>query len=179
MNYARHLGAVLASLACFTACDSPGVGVSSVPPPPPPPPPVVNGEITIKSLSPQPGTTVAVRDCSASVGYFRICTDELQMTFEVRVDQDISDASLIVSFGTCATAISSPIPIAADTPISVSMPVLELSHSGPLHDGVDAALLCELPALTTNMVVRVWVPGRPSRAVLTREFANSYTFAMP
>jgi hypothetical protein len=67
----------------------------------------------------------------------------------------------------------------ANTPISVTISMVELSHNGPFHDGVDAALFCELPATTTKVIVQVWAPGRLNSALLIREFANDYTFAMP
>ena len=181
MKCAQHLGTALTALVCLAGCDGTGRFATptqpSLPSPAAPTPPTVTGEITIASISPEPGATVPVRVCGP--GATRFCAEQPRMTVDVVVDQDIPNAVLTVHFERCAIARTPVTALSAGRQISMSTSELELSDDGPLHDGAGAAAFCPLPAVTTRMTVSLWRSGEPARALLTREFANGYTFAIP
>jgi len=181
MKYARYLAIAFMALTSVTGCEDTDRPLTPTQPSPPAPAPgptsTINGEITITSISPATGATVPVHACAP--GSTRFCADQPRMTLDVVVDQDIPNAVLTVSFERCAIARTPVTALSAGRRISMSTSVLDLSDDGPLHDGVGAALFCAFPAVTTTMTVSLWRSGEPARALLTREFANGYTFAMP
>lgn len=174
-----HLGTALMALAFLTGCDGTGRIATptdpSLPPPGAPTQPIVTGEITITSISPAPGATVPVRACGPET-----CADEPKLTLEMVIEQvreNIPNAVLSVDFDRCAywnTPVGS---ITAGSRLSLTTSVLYLSdHGAP---GTPAPF-CEFPAVTTGIVVRLWRSGQPfAPPLLTRVFANSYTFARP
>ena len=174
MTCARHLGTALMGLALLTACDGAGRGAS---PTPTSPPAAVTGEITISSISPEPGATVPVRACTPGSEMF--CADQPQVTIDVVVDRDIPNASLSVGFDRCGSASMPLASLTAGSRVSLTTSVIYLSDDGPLHDGVGARPFCELPAVTTKTIVGLRRAGDGNAALLTREFPNTYTFAKP
>ena len=177
MKRARCLAIAIMALTSVTGCGGADRALSPTQPFPPGPNSALNGEITIASVSPAPGATVPVRPCAQ--GSARFCADQPQVILDVVVDQDIPNAVLTVGFQRCAMGTTPVTALSAGRRISMSISTLDLSDDGPLHDGVGAALFCGLPAVTTTMTVSIWRSGAPARALLTREFANGYTFAMP
>jgi hypothetical protein len=178
MPCARHFGTALVALVCLTACNGAGPGLAPTGPgPTPTPAPTITGEITIMSISPEPGATVPEHACGP--GSTRFCADQPQVTFDVVADQDIPNATLTVSFGLCGSARTPVTSLTAGSRMSMSTSRVELSDDGPLHDGVGAALYCDLPAVTTRMIVRLWRSGNSVTPLLTREFEHAYTFAIP
>jgi hypothetical protein len=179
MKYALSVAIAVMALTSVTGCGDTERAVTPTQPSSPAPGPTstINGEITIRSISPGTGATVPVHLCAP--GSTRFCADQPRMTLDVVVDQDVPDAVLTVSFERCAIARAPVTALSAGRRVSVSTPVLDLSDDGPLHDGVGAALFCALPAVTTTMTVSLWRSGESARALLTREFAHGYTFAIP
>ena len=181
MKCARHLGTGLMALAFLTGCDGAGRGSTPTQPSLPSPaataPPAVTGEITITSISPEPGATVPVRACAP--GSDRLCADQPQLTFDVVVDRDIPNAVLTVRFDQCGFTSAPVTSLTSHSRMTLTTSVIGLSDDGPRHDGVGAVPYCTLPAATTTMTVRLFRFGEPARALLTREFANAYTFVMP
>ena len=98
---------------------------------------------------------------------------------DVVVDQDIPNASLTVAFDRCGFARTPVTSLTAGSRTSLTTSVVDLSDDGPLHDGVGAARYCEFPAATARVIVSLWRSGQPVTPLLTREFPNAYTFAMP
>lgn len=111
-----------------------------------------------------------------------ICADEPKLTFEVvidHVDEEIPNAVVSVMFDQCGYW-STPVPaVTAGSRLSLTTSVISLSdHEGP--GGTPAPPHCEFPAVTAGIVVSLWRSGQPrTPPLLTREFANGYTFAMP
>jgi hypothetical protein len=185
MKYARDLGPALIALAFLTGCDSTGRTVTPTQPSQPSTvettTPTVTGEIIITSISPEPGTTVPVRACAP--GTTMICADEPKLTVEVvidGIDEHIPNAVLSVRFDECGywgTAV--PSTIAAGSRLSLTTSVISLSdHEGPA--GAPAPAHCELPAVTSGIVVSLWRSGQPRMPpLLTQTFTKGYTFAMP
>ena len=137
----------------------------------------VNGEITMAAIRPDPGATVHVRPCAPAST--RFCADQPQATFDVLVDRDIPDAVLTVNFGACGIASTSVTALTAGRRTPLTINVIDLSDDGPFHDGIGAALFCDLPAASGRMLVSLRRSGQPATSLLTREFAYSYAFAMP
>ena len=176
MNCARLVTAFIA-LVSLTACDG-GQGLIPTRPGPPAavPEETITGEIRIASISPQPGATVPVRPCAP--GSAQVCADSPLVTLDVVIDLDIPDASLTVSFGGCGLATTPVTSFTAGNRMSLTTSVIQLSDDGPFHDGIGAALRCELPAVTPRIFVSLWRSGQPARPLLTREFAIAYTFGL-
>ena len=170
---------VILALASVASCGGRGATTPTPPPPPPPGPGAtnVNGEITIASISPEPGATVHVRLCADEST--RFCADQPRTTFEVLVDQDIPDAVLTVNFGGCGSARTPVTSLTAGVRTALSTSVIDLSGDSPLHDGSAATLFCELPAVSVRTFVSLWRSGQPATPLLTRQFEQTYVFAMP
>lgn len=181
MKYARCLAMAFLALTSVTGCDGTDRALTPTQPSPPAATPdptsTINGEITITSISPAPGATVLVRACAT--GSARFCADHPQLTIDVVVDQDIPNASLTVAFDRCGFARTPVTSLTAGSRTSLTTSVVDLSDDGPLHDGVGAARYCEFPAATARVIVSLWRSGQPVTPLLTREFPNAYTFAMP
>ena len=176
-HLAASLAAVIALAACNGTVESPvgpsgPAGTSSTPPPPPPPSPEIAGNVVIRSIAPEPGTTIVVRNCNgAGPPLTYLCADELRLALDVEVDRDVPNGVLSADFtaagSTCAHA-SERVALTAGTPATISMQGAEISSDGALFR-------CPLPADTTQMVVRLSSSGR---VLLTREFAYNYRFVL-
>lgn len=179
MNSKRHAIALFALV--LTACDGrEGLGPSPPPlsrTPPPPSVPAVFGELTLRSVSPEAGATVLARACAE--GSTRFCADQLDITIEVVVDRDLEDVVVTVRFDGCGFASSPTFALRAHVPAPIKLSRIDLSDDGPMHDGVGAALFCDLPAVTRQVIVSLWRTGQPTAPLLTRDFAREYTFARP
>ena len=173
----RRIAPAILAVASVAGCGGGGVTTPTSLPPPRPDPTSVSGEITIASISPEPGATVHVRPCAE--GSPRFCADHPQVTLEVLVDQDIPNAVLTISFGGCGSAWTAVTSLTAGVRTPLGTSVIDLSDDGPLHDGSDATLFCELPAVSTRMFVSLWRSGQPATPLLTRVFPHTYVFAMP
>lgn len=179
MHRPTHLAGSLAAVIALAACNGPvespvgpsgPAGASSTPTPPPPPSPEITGNIVVRSIAPEPGTTIIVRNCSwAEFPY--LCADQLRLAFDVQVDQDIPAGVLSAVFtaagSTCAHA-SERVTLTAGTQTTIRMQGAEISSDGALFR-------CPLPADTTQVLVRLSGSGR---VLLTREFAFNYRFVL-
>ena len=176
-HLAASLAAVIALAACNGTVESPVgpsglAGSSSTPQPHPPPPPEINGNIVVRSIAPEPGTTIIVRNCSwAGPTFSYLCADQLRLAFDVQVDQDIPSGVLSADFtaagSTCAHT-SERVTLTAGTQTTIRMEGADISSDGALFR-------CPLPADTTQVVVRLLGSGR---VLLTREFAFNYRFVL-
>lgn len=179
MHRPTHLAALLVAVIALAACSdtvtspvgpSGSAGAPFSPPPSPPPPPEITGNIVVRSISPEQGTTIIARNCSfARPDFPYLCADQLRLAFDVQVAQDVPQGVLSADFtaagSTCAHA-SERVALTAGTPTTISMQGAEISSDGALFR-------CALPAETTRMVVRLSGSGR---VLLTREFAYNYRF---
>ena len=177
MHRPTHLALLLAAVIALAACNGPvespvgpsgPVGAS----PAPPPSPEITGNIVIRSIAPEPGTTIIVRNCSfAGPAFPYLCADQLRLTLDVRVDQDTPNGALSADFtaagATCAHA-SERVTLTAGAQTTIRMEGAEVSSDGALFR-------CPLPADTTRVVVRLSGSGR---VLLTREFAYNYRFVL-
>ncbi len=177
---AAFLATIIALAGCNGTVESPvgpsgSAGTSFTPPPPPAPqpaPPEIAGTIAVRSIAPEPGTTMIVRNCMwAEFPY--LCANELRLAFDVQVDQDIPAGVLSADFtaagSTCAHAYASErVTLTTGTQATIRMQGAEISSDGALFR-------CPLPAETTQMVVRLTGEGR---VLLTREFAYTYRFVL-
>jgi hypothetical protein len=181
MHRRTHLAALLAAVIVLTGCngtvDSPvapsgSSGVPSGPPPAPPLPPEIAGTIVVRSIAPEPGTTLIVQNCSfAGPDFPYLCADQLRLAFDLQVDQDIPNGVLSALFtaagSTCALS-SERVTLTAGTQTTIRMQGAEISSDGALFR-------CPLPADTTQILVRLSGSGR---VLLTREFAYDYRFVL-
>lgn len=184
MKCARCLAIAFIALTSVAGCEGTGQVATptqpSLPSPAAPTPSTVTGEIIITSTNPEPGATVPVRVCAPETT--TICADAPKLTVEVvidQVDEDIPNAVLSVRFDQCgywSTPVGSLI---AGSRLSLTTSVISLSdHEGP--GGAAAPPHCEFPAVTAEIVVSLWRSGQPlAPPLLTRVFANGYTFARP
>lgn len=181
MDRPTHLAASLVAVIALAACNgtvkspvgpSGLAGSSSTPQPPPPPPPEIDGTIVVRSIAPEPGTTIIVRNCSlAGPTFSYLCADQFRLAFDVQVDQDIPSGVLSADFtaagSTCAHA-SERVTLTAGPQTTIRMEGAEVSSDGALFR-------CPLPADTAQVVVRLSGSGR---VLLTREFAYNYRFVL-
>jgi hypothetical protein len=145
-----------------------------------PAPVIPQGQITVLSVQPESGATLTAEPCD---GGFCIGdhTTHFRLTFDVQLDQDVTEPWVTVSFFSglqrCAgsgypNVFQTLEPLRAKTATTFSVSFLGLSDQN--------GTLCRLPQTTTRMVVELWAQrGRSSPALLTREFAHTYTFALP
>ncbi len=177
---AASLAAVVALAGCSGTVESPvgpsgSAGTSFTPPPPPAPqpgPPEIAGTIAVRSIAPEPGTTLLVRNCNGVPGPLEyLCAEQLQLALDVHVEQDVPQGVLSATFeaagATCAYA-SERVTLTAGTQTTIRVQGAGISSDGALFR-------CPLPADTTRMVVRLSAEGR---VLLTREFAYDYRFVL-
>jgi hypothetical protein len=174
LSAAFFAAALLPLLGCNQATTS---AFPTVPSAPTAPAPVVRqGQITVPSAQPESGATLRAEPCDG--GY---CIHNVRFTFDVQLNQDVAEPWVTVSLyngsqrcaGSGYPNIFQTIePLRANTATTFRVSFLALSD----HNGT----LCGLPQTTTRMVVELWDQrGRSSAALLTREFAHSYTFVLP
>lgn len=181
MNSKHYARAIALFTLLLSGCSGRGViGPAPTPPsqaPPPPSVPPVFGEFTLRSISPEAGATVLARPCAE--GSTRFCADRLELNVEIVIDQDIDGVLLTAKFDGCGFASSPTFSLTSHIPAVVNLSRVDLSDDGPNHDGIGAALFCELPAVTRQVTVSLWGAGQPRAPLLTRDFAREYTFARP
>ena len=176
----------LVAVAAFTACDGGRTQLPTapssraqvpVPTAPSPPPLSAAGKITLRSIAPESGSTLAVVECANSFNtrFKDLCAEPLQMTVDVEFDGSVSNAVVTASFYNgsqrCGMASSGSSPFAGSR-ASFDLQVMELSDEY-------VQLHCPLPAATTRLVVSLWEARSPATPLLTQEFAHSYTLAEP
>lgn len=179
MNAKYHARAIVLLALVLNGCDG-RVGSAPTPLPqipPPPPVPEVFGDLMLRSISPEAGATVLARPCAE--GSARFCAEPLELSVEVVVDRDLEDLMLTVKFDRCGIASSPTFSLTSHTPAVIKLSRVDLSDDGPAHDGVGAALLCELPAVTRQVMVSLWRTGQPRAPLLARDFAREYWFRLP
>jgi hypothetical protein len=175
---AASLAAVIALAGCSGTVESPvgpsgSAGASFIPTPPPTPPPgppEIAGTIAVRSIAPEPDTTLVVRNCSwAGPDLPYLCAEQLQLALDVHVEQDLQgvlSAQFVAGGSVCASA-SERVTLTAGTQ-TIRIHGAEISSDGALFR-------CPLPVETRHMVVRLTAEGR---VLLTREFAYTYRFVL-
>jgi hypothetical protein len=133
--------------------------------------------MAVLSVQPGTGTTLTAEECDG--GW---CVLDLSLAVDVRLNQAVAEPWVTVSFNNgsqpCAmsgypTVFQSLEPLRADTAIRFAV-------SGVVLSPPTGGTLCRLPQTTDKLVVQLWAErGRSSPALLTREFAHSYTFMLP
>lgn len=152
---------------------------------PPPLGPPVNGDITLKAMAPPAGAVVEIWDCDGfssnrnrtahSTG---LCTDRLDLTFDVTVDRDVASAILELVFdaGTaaCGYGYGTAAPLMAGRFNEMRAAFVVLSEIPDLWEP------CPLPVRATRVTVSLWETqhARRGQLLLTRSFDVDYTFAM-
>ena len=180
MKTPAYLAATLVTLFAVSACDGPGRSVSRTNPvptaPSPPAPPEPQGDITVRSITPESGATLTVRQCEWYPLYEDFCADRSPMKFDVRYGADVSESVVTAGFyngsqrcGVAYSAMPGPPLTAGSGAVSFTVSTISLSDE-------DHPLLCPLPATTTRIVVQLWERGRPAVPLLTKEFDHTYTF---
>lgn len=159
------------ALVAFPACGGSPTGPSLPAPttslalPPAPPQPVnLTGKIIVRSITPESGSTVLVRDCGSfttardrnrPAHSMNICSNEPGVTVEVLVDQDISDAIVAVDFAfekeVCGRARTQP--LALKSGISTVVTTSRFSMFTTTPYGEPEYVSCGLPTSTTQMIV--------------------------
>ena len=165
-----------------SACSEPPTAPGPQPPPPPVvPPPVISqgqGQVWLRSASPEPGGKVPIHDCTYDVeesgSNYQMCGLAL-MIFDVAFEGEIAQAAASVRFfrgsQLCARGSAIPYfgqPFTAGSRASFVVTIISLSEVG-------GPIACPLPAETTRMVVE-FVEPRTAAPLLTRELAHTYTF---
>ena len=160
----------------ISACDGQTDGESG---PSSPTPAARLGDITVRSLTPASPANISIRECEYAPSAWEICTNELQMVFEVQFAKQAPSAMVTVDFFAgsklCGSGGSAQQPLAAGERATFSVSFLSLSSDG-------GPSRCPLPAVTTRMVVRLReITSTPARdsVLLTQEFVNTYTFVEP
>ena len=175
------IGALSLTILMSAACDRDGTPTTPTTPFPPTnsSPAAPRGDITVRSITPVSPAKISVRECSYAPSYTEICTDQLQMVFEVQFANATPDAMVTADFYSgsrlCGVGGSARQPLAAGERATFSVSGLSLSADG-------GPSLCPLPVVTTRVVVRLWeISTRASNSeLLTQEFVNNtYTFAEP
>jgi hypothetical protein len=169
----RGLIAVVAA-ALFASCDSRGPT-----PPSGPPARTDSHEVALLSTTPPSGSTILTAQCIADSfpGTSRpVCSSDPTLSFVIRSDRAIANASLDVELYTaselrCAVLFTPRVQVAAGVPTPIRSEVAFLSahpHQAPL---------CPMPVTTTRIVAHLR-DGNDTR-LLTAEFAATFTFAHP
>lgn len=137
------------------------------------------GEITVRSLTPASPAQIPIRECEYGPSSWEICTNELQMVFEVQSAKQTPSAMVTADFYAgsklCGSGGSAQQPLAAGERAAFSVSFLSLSSDG-------GPSRCPLPVVTTRMVVwlrEITSPPARDPALLTQEFVNTYTFVEP
>jgi hypothetical protein len=187
MTFARFV-LLPAVLTAFAACDSrpalPGGLAGAVPVAPSSTPPPVSGTVAIRSISPAPGATVRVRSCPPGplATFTTLCTDQVRATIDVRLDADVTPASVVVAFADgpkhCGQAEFGARAFTAGVTSTIDVATIYLAAELSEGVGSPARLVqpCQLPVTTSRVVVQIWRPQNAVTPVMTREFAGTYTF---
>ena len=175
----------LALLPLF-GCDQAETSAPSVPSAPTAPTPAVSqGQITVRSVQPESGAMLVTEPCEPGATYYCTSEGEPRLTFDVRFDQEITEPWVTVSFynglnqpcaGSGYPTVFQPLePLRANTTSTFRVSSLSL-RMDPF-----GALICRFPQTTTRMVVQLWAQRAAARqgALLTQEFAHTYTFVLP
>ena len=160
----------IGALVAASACSSPtGPGFSapttSLPAPPAAPQPVaITGNIIVRSVTPESGSTVRVRDCgpfttsrpgNRAAHSMNICSDEPGVTVEVLADQDIPDAIVTVDFANdtrvCGRARTERLPLTGGQRTRVTTSRFNMYTTTPYME--EEYISCELPTVTTQVIV--------------------------
>jgi hypothetical protein len=123
--------------------------------------------------------------CEPGAAYYCTSEGDVRLTFDVQLDQEVAEPWVTVSFYNglhqkCAGS-GYPTVFQAIEPLRANTATTFRVSSLSLWLDPNGALICRFPQTTTRMVVQLWAQrgGARSAALLTREFAHSYTFLLP
>ena len=134
------------------------------------------GTIALTTNHPD-GATLVVNPCLEEGDWFP-CSRDLQMTFSVVLNRDISRAIVSSQFYTatgrlCAAANTQIASLSAGTPIALTAPAVYAPLPGTSPE-------CGLPLQTTRIVAHLNQDGGPAVGdLLTQEFTKAYIFVNP
>jgi len=171
-------GLFVIAVACSDGPTAPGP--EPVQPPVAPPPVIAQGQgqVWLRSASPEPGGTLLIRDCTydpeeAGPGY-QLCA-AARMIFDVEFETEIAHAAVTARFlrgsQLCAYGSGSPYVVG---PFTAGSRAAFMVNSINLFQ-IGGPIACPLPAETTRLVVAFMDP-KTGTPLLTREFAYAYTF---
>jgi hypothetical protein len=129
------IGALLAIAACESRTPvAPGNLPTERPPGPADPGlPPIDAEITLRSISVEPGSTLMLRDCRGSEGSLddpTYCTEDLQMLFDVAADRDLTSVGLRLTFmqegQPCAFAVTPSTSLSAHVPARLDASLIQI-----------------------------------------------------
>jgi hypothetical protein len=137
------------------------------------------GTVELSSNHPD-GATLVVNPCLEEGDWFP-CSRDLQMTFSVVLNRDISRAIVSTQFYTaaghlCATANTQTASLSAGTPLTLTAAAVYVRLPGTST----SPEMCALPMQTTRIVAHLIQNGGPAVGdLLTQEFTKAYTFVNP
>ena len=115
-----------------------------------------------------------------------MCSEQLRMSLEVIADRDMSDAAVTIGFfdgvRECGRTYISSVTLAAATPVSLNARVVYTESEIDEGEGspkTQVGPVCQLPATTNRLVVKLWRHGDSRNPVMTQDFAQAFTFATP
>ena len=186
MSTPTRIAAFFALALPLVGCDQATTSAPSVPTAPTAPTPAVpQGQITVRSVQPESGATLVTEPCEPGATYYCTSEGEPRLAFDVQFDQEVTEPWVTVSFhnslnqqcaGSGYPTVFQPLePLRANTTTTFRVSSLSL-RMDPF-----GALICRFPQTTTRMVVQLWAQRAAARqgALLTQEFAHSYTFVLP
>ena len=174
--------AALILLAVLTACSGPSRMTPTAPSASSAPPPVLpvpsgtgSGTMTIRELSPSPGTTLTVSDC-AGTPTARRCAEQWRSTVDVLVDRDMTNAVLVMTFyegdRLCGLSANTADLVRAGIPETFALSSIHLSSGSPSLTNNP----CQLPTRTTRIKVELWSDSSSWTNTLKMELPGTYTF---
>lgn len=169
-TFARFYASLALAWLTVAGCDQPktptGPSVAAAPAV------ASQGQITVLSVEPENGATITAEPCDG--GY---CNSEVRFAFDVQFNQDVTEPWVAVSFyddlqRQCATSgfpniVQAIAPLRANTATTFRVSFLAFSTVNGT------------PCRATKMAAQLSAQRGRSAALLTREFAHSYTFVLP
>ena len=110
-----------------------------------------------------------------------LCNEDWRGAFDVVIDRDVSDSTLVVSFldgaERCGDIYASDQSFGAhrERLVSTSSP-LYFTYEPEGYENLAVVQRCTLPRTTTRLVVTLWGRDSASVPLLRREFDYAYTF---
>jgi hypothetical protein len=183
----RTLWTAVLTLFVLAGCDGPSsliaVAPSPIAPAPTSPQPL-GGEIRLVTVTHPAGRTLLLEECGPSWTGIRgthLCNDEWRGTFEVLLDDDLTNAIVTVSFfdgdERCGLIYVPDHTFAAGRERLVSTSTaIYFTYEPEGYDSPALVQRCEVPRTTTRLVVEVWGAAYRAAPLLRRDFVYGYTF---
>jgi hypothetical protein len=149
-----------------------------------PAPSGASGDIRLGSVTHSSGSTLVMQDCGPSwtgIAGNHVCNEDWRGAFDVVLDRDVSDTTLLVSFfdgaERCGDIYASGQAFTAHRARLVSTSsALYFTYEPEGYENLSVVQRCTLPRTTTRLVVTLWSRHSASVPLLRREFDHRYTF---